>query len=769
MTYNKRMPTLTAAAEYSPSPRIARLRERALAQPPALFFGGRRFYYYLQGWTAAEGQPLPLRNAMALANVIRRMPVKMMPGELLAGEHGNNTDYSNLVPGGLAQSRAAAENDLNLTETEKAEIRAWAAQAPFTWPAFTAPQPELQLAVEHGVLTVWGTALNHSIRAYEKVPRLGFAGLRAEVEEALAALPLADPDAPARRTTLQAWLILCDAALTLGKRHAARARQLAEESGEREWLDIARVCDRVPAHPARTFREALQALWFAHMITVWEDGVNANSLGRIDQFLWPYLEADLAAGRLNWEEAAELLATLWIKLYQAYDVQQCTVGGQLSDGGDATNPLSYLALDVTEGLDFVRCLSARLHNGSPRAFVERCVDLVSRGGGIPFFFNDEAIVPALVGKGIPIEEARDYAPIGCIEITIPGKACPHAVSHWINLPKCLELALNDGRDLLDGAQIGPQTGTLADCSSSEDVQAAFTKQFEFTAELAVYGSNAAELAHRLQFRLPYLSLLTEDCVARGLDIVEGGARYNYHSSAAMGIPNVADSLAALQQAVFTEGRVSAEEMLNALRTDFAGAEDLRLYLRNRLPKYGNDLPLADGYAADIARQYCELFDRFSTPSGGKYFVHLFTFTLMIPFGKQTGAGPDGRHAGEPLAYSVSPAQGRDREGLTAMLNSLACLPHDLVAAASSAIAEADPTLLQGPGRAAFTDLLITAVRQGIGQLQFNVVNADTLRAAQREPERYRNLCVRVSGFSQQFGLLDREMQEHIIARTKHRS
>jgi formate C-acetyltransferase len=191
-------------------------------------------------------------------------------------------------------------------------------------------------------------------------------------------------------------------------------------------------------------------------------------------------------------------------------------------------------------------------------------------------------------------------------------------------------------------------------------------------------------------------------------------------------------------------------------------------LRNRLPKYGNDNLLPDGYAAEAARQYCELFDRFSTPSGGKYFVHLFTFTLHLPFGKLTGAAPEGRHAGDPLAYSVSPVQGRDREGITALFNSLARLPHHLVAASSSVIVEADPALLEGAGRAAFTDLLITAVRQGVGQLQFNIVNADTLRAAQQEPNRYRNLCVRVSGFSQQFGLLDKEMQEHIIARTKHK-
>lgn len=756
---------------YTPSARIDRLRARAVAGPLPQFTAVR-LYHFLRGWMGTAGEPLAVRTAAGLATVIESMPACLAEDDLLAGEHGNVNDYLNFVHWATAQGRNVLQQDTLLTEDQRAEALAWLEQDPFAYlnlPPGAWPD-ELRQAEAAGVIMVWGTELNHSQRAYDKVLRLGFAGLRAEVDAALAALPLTDPDAPVRRAALLGWQRICDAALTLGARHAARAREqaaaAASDAERAEWLAVADVCDRVPAHPARTFREAVQALWFAHMITVWEDGVNANGLGRVDQYLWPYLEADLARG-LSRAEAADILAALWIKLYQSYDVQQATLGGQRPDGSDATNPLSYLALDVTEGLGFVRCLSVRLHAGSPRLFVARCVDLIARGGGIPFFFNDEAILPALTERGIPLEEARDYAPIGCIEITIQGKANPHAVSHWINLAKVLELALHDGRNPADGAQLGPRTGELADFSSVDEVRAAYTRQLDYFAELAVYGSNAHELAHRAHFRLPYLSLLTEDCVARGRDIVEGGARYNYHSSAAMGLPNVADSLAALHT-VFAEGTVTPAALQEALRTDFVDAEELRLVLKNRAPKYGNDHPLPDTLAAELVEQYCALMDRFTTPSGGRYFVHLFTFTLMIPSGKQTGATPDGRHAGEPLAYSVSPAQGRDREGLTAVLNSLARLPHHRVAASSSAIVEADPTLLDGPGRDAFVDLLLTAIRQGIGQLQFNVVNADTLRAAQQDPDRHRALCVRVSGFSQQFGLLDKEMQDHIIARTKHR-
>ena len=757
---------------YVPSARIAQLRERKLSAAGQINLGWLREYYYLQGWMQAR-TPLPQRNASGLANVIANMPVHMESPELIVGEHGNGgfmLNFQATPPDHLMQDLAASD----LSADQKTEIAGWLRQNPFEWQSLSpvAEQPhELALAQKYGVVAIWGTDLNHSIRGYEKVLRLGFNGIKAEVEQALQALNLTDPAAPHLRANLQAWLKICDAALTLGTRHAAYARDMAAHTSDAverlNWQTVADVCERVPAQPAHTFREAIQSLWFAHMITVWEDGVNANGIGRIDQFLWPYLQQDIRDRRINWNQAAELLAALWIKLYQSYDVQQMMVGGVKPDGSDATNPLSYLVLDVTEGLGFVRCLSARLHHSIPREFVARCVDLVTRGGGIPFFFNDEALVPALTSRGVPLEEARGYAAIGCIEITIPGKASPHAVSNWINLAKCLELAINDGRDMLSNVQLGPHTGTLDSFDSINDVLAAYTKQLEYFAQWCVYGSNSAELAHRNQYRLPYLSLLTEDCITRGLDIIEGGARYNYHSSAAVGIPNVADSLAALELAVFKGRLMGKAQMLRALQNNFSGEEVLQMKLRNRLPKYGNDQPLPDKYAAQLARQYCELMGGFKTVSGGTFFTHLFTYTLMLPFGKQTAAAPDGRRAGEPLAYSVSPAQGRDTQGLTAAISSLSHIPHYLVAASSSAILEADPALLEGKGRQAFTDLVISAIKMGVGQLQFNVVSADMLRAAQVEPERYRNLCVRVSGFSQQFCLLDREMQDHIIARTKH--
>lgn len=761
---------------YVPSPRVETLRARALAEPWEMREDSwLRFYYYCEDWLAAGEVPLALRSAQALAHVIRHMPPRVSQLDLLAGQ--SITEDAG-IPWFTATKppnfEAWVREHALLSEAQKEQLIAWCEPWPFAQgplPATVWPD-RYHEAHATGLIAVWGTDLNHSVRGYEKVLRLGFRGLLGEVEQALSDLPLTDPHAPVRRANLLGYKALCEAGIELGRRYAAYCRELAQEACDpatrAEWEALAAVCDRVPAEPARSFREALQALLFAHMITVWEDSVNANSIGRLDQFCWPYLEADLEAGRCDLAAAAELLAALWCKLYQSYDVQQTMVGGVRPDGSDATNPLSYLVLDVTEALGFVRCLSARLHRQTPRPFLRRCVDLVARGGGIPFFFNDEALVPALTAKGISAEDARDYAAIGCIEITIPGRCNPHAVSHWVNLQKVLELALNDGRCLLTDLQIGPTTGTLAEFSSMADVLHAYERQLEHAVELAVYGSNAAELAHRSTWRLPYLSLLTEDCITRGMDILEGGARYNYHSSAAMGIPNAADSLAALEQAVFTDKIVTGAELLAALRSNWENAEDLRQCLLRRVPKYGNDQELPDRYAADLARQYCELLNRYQTPSGGGFHVHLFTFTLMLSHGQLTGASPDGRRAGEPLAYSLSPTQGRDREGFTAVLNSLARIPHHLVAASSSAILEAHPSLLAGEtGHETFTDLLATAVAQGVGQMQINCVTAEDLLAAQDDPERYANLCVRVSGFSQQFVLLGKDLQDHIIARTKH--
>ena len=761
---------------FSPSDRVMRLKQRALADDLGLRqFQGWRGLLFAEAFVSAADKPLVHRSALGLANVIRRMPIALEPDDLFAGHHYLGDESCDFPEFGWDEKRATRLERTALLPAQRERLQSLAMEISRAPRPLTDLEPlpeEIADAQRRGVIEIWGTHFNHSVRGYAQVLKLGFEGLLAQVREARSALPLTDPGAARKRAFWSAEEAIAEAGCELGLHYAAVLQAelaLCDDPERRDKLEDQRdVCLQVPARPARTLREAIQALWFAHIITCWEDGINANSLGRIDQILYPYYAADLTAGRITPDEAMELLAGLWIKLYRFYDVQQAMVGGTTPQGDDACNDLSLMSLAVTKGLGFVRCLSVRLSQNSPRELVTAAVENLADGGGIPFFFNDDTLIPALVSNGIVLEDARDYAAIGCIEITIPGRAQPHACSNWINLAKCLELALFDGADPCDGIQLGPHTGRFEDMSAIDDLWEAFCSQVVFFSTYNVYGSNRLELYHERCSPLPYLSLLTDDCVARGADISWGGARYNYHSSAAVGIPNVADSLAAVEQLVFQRRLVDPAALLQALKTDFQDAEDLRQALLHRAPKYGNDQPAVDAWASRVTRFYCDLASNWRSAHDGRFFCHLFSYTLMLPFGARTGATPDGRLAGTPLAYSVSAVQGRDEHGVTPLLLSLSHLPHNLAAASSSAIIEVDPKLLEpGEPRTKFVDLIQTAIRQGVGQMQWNVVNAETLRKAQADPEGYRSLCVRVSGYSQQFILLGKEMQEHIIARTKH--
>ncbi|MCP4640118.1 MAG: glycyl radical protein, partial [bacterium] len=417
---------------------------------------------------------------------------------------------------------------------------------------------------------------------------------------------------------------------------------------------------------------------------------------------------------------------------------------------------------------FIRDVSIRLSTKTPESFVEQAAELIVRGGGIPFIFNDECFVPALTDRGIALEDARNYAPIGCIELTIPGKTIPHAVSGEFNALKCLELALFDGKDPRTGEQLGPRTGLLTDFAAYDQLYDAYAKQVEFFAQRMVYHCSRGELAQRDGGPLPCWSALTDDCIARGRDITDGGAIYNYHSVCLLGTPNTADALYAVKKLVFEEEAVDAAELLDALKADFDGCESLRKQLLTGAPKYGNDQEEVDAIARDVANHFIDVMDQARSALGARFFVHLFTFLWNIDFGRHTGATPDGRHAGDPLAYSLSAHQGRDQEGVTAMLQSLSRIPHHRAAGATAAIIDLDPKLVEGEaGIKRLVQIIRTAVGMGVGQLQFNVTTVERLLKAQQDPEHYGNLPVRVAGYSQKFNLLTKELQELVIARTKH--
>jgi formate C-acetyltransferase len=419
-------------------------------------------------------------------------------------------------------------------------------------------------------------------------------------------------------------------------------------------------------------------------------------------------------------------------------------------------------------VDFVRDLSIRLTPTTPPSFLRLACALIARGGGIPFIFNDDCYIAALTERGVALEDARDYAPIGCVELTIPGRANPRAVSGHFSSTKCLELALFDGRDPRSGAQVGPHTGSLIDFETFDELLDAYRRQVAYFARRMVYHCNRGELAQRERGPLPCWSTLTDDCLARGRDITDGGAVYNYHSVCFIGTANTADSLMALKKLVFEERSVAPSQVLTALKADYQGHEPLRRRLLHA-PKYGNDAGEVDRLAARVADEFIDLMDGMRSPLGGRYYVHLFSFRWNLDYGAHVGATPDGRRAGDPLAYSLSAQQGRDVEGVTALLTSLSRLPHHKAAGGSAAIVELDPVLVRGEeGVELLAQLVTTAMRMGVGQLQWNVVTAERLRKAQEDPERYGNIPVRVAGYSQMFKLIPKDLQDHIIARTKHR-
>ena len=777
----------TEAPVHDPDVRIEFLKARALAwEETQTAYIGQRLFHAARGLAAADPRlPWMKRKAIILASIVANMAPEIGPGELIVGYnyYGSDDGMWQEVP---LHKRDPRQKEALTAYLRKGNLRPEQIQyildtldtaAPtLAHPTYALERPEVvQQAETQGVLCAWGTPENHTVLGYEQVVRLGFAGIRDQITARLASLDWSDPASVQKKLILESTLLVAEAACSQGRRYAKKAGELLRGADRQHFADRQRCADleaiqavnnQVPEHPAQTFHQAVQSLWFAHLVNTLEDGVNANSLGRIDQILYPYYARDMAEGRLTYEEAREIIACLWLKLYRDYDVQQATIGGVDAAGKDATNELSYLMLEVTGQLDLIRCLGVRLHKDSPDRFIAKALEIVRKGKGVPFFFNDDTLVPALVENGVSLEDARDYANIGCIETTIPGKANPHAVSNRVNLLKCLELALNDGVNLLTGTQLGPRTGKPRRFTSLEQVFAAYQAQVEYFVTLACFESNRCEQINSLTDPLPYKSLLTEGCLESGRDFNAGGARYNYHESMALGIPNVADSLAVLDQFVFQQKKYTMEDVLEQMRGNFPD-ETMRREFAGRAPKYGNDLDAVDQLAVRVFNQFCDALKNQKTQWGQGFFAQPFTFLWHVDMGAQTAATPDGRRSGEVMAYSLSPMQGRDHSGLTAVLNSLAKLPHARAAGCTSAIIEIDPELFTEENLPVMVAYLKTAVLKGVGQVQFNVINAETLKKAQAEPEKYQNLAVRVSGFSQRFCLLNKDLQDHIIARTKH--
>jgi formate C-acetyltransferase len=780
-----------------PSERAARLKHRLLAAPRQIDVERARFA--TESYRATAGQPRAIRRANMLLHLVRRMSLTIHPDEVMVGNRSLLPRMGVIAPEGAVEwldreleiLPTRPQDKFEITPAQIRELREeifpyWRGQTLEDTVAGRVPE-EIMRAVRGKAFSLNQTdhAQGHILPDVAGWLNLGLGGLRAKIE---AARQQPGVQSEAHQQFYEAALIALQAAAELMLRYADLADNQAETCAaavrRAELAEIAQICRHLSAHPARDFREALQAVWFLFVLLQIESNASSFSPGRFDQYMLPYLERDLQAGRLTLPQAQELLEYLWLKFNEIVLLRSSSsaryfagfpigfnivLGGQLADSRDATNLLSYMCLRAQANLGLTQPnLSIRIHRHSPDDFLQAAAFVVSRGSGMPQVFNDEVIIPGQLHRGIDPADAMNYAVVGCVELSTPGKALGWSDASMFNLTRVLELTLFGGRDPHTGQQIGLETSPLTEMASFEELEAAYDRQLAHFIDLMVKGCNIVDAIHAEIYPSPFLSLSIADCLERGLDVTAGGAHYNFSGVQGVQIANVADSLVALRQAVFDETWLPAEEMLAALRENFEGREALRQRLINRVPKYGNDDDRVDQYAQRWGNRYSEWVERYPTIRGGVYQPGFYTVSAHVPMGANVGATPDGRHAGTPLADGgLSPTAGRDVRGATAALNSVSKLNLKLASNGTLLNMKFLPLFFEGPrALKKFVLLLRGFCRLHIPHVQFNVVSAETLRQAQANPDEFRSLVVRVAGYSAYFIELDKELQDEIIRRTE---
>jgi formate C-acetyltransferase len=801
----ERLGLLTKEAQGTRS-RIHAMLEGFREQPIRLSLDRARLL--TEAFRQTEGRPTVLRWGTALAHVLENLPIHIGEHDLIVGSAGPLGRYAILYP--ELEERFFSE-DLRPSEpgdrvlVTEADVRSiseelrpyWTGRQYHTAFVNALPDDTRHLVERYFVLTPTATARsclawNHD---YEKVLTRGIRGLRQEAEEAHAALDPLDPrDSVEKAPFLQAVILVCDGIAAFARRYAALARSLADTetrpARRQELLEIAETCDRVPEHPARSFREAVQSQWLVQTVSRLEQRVGGTvGNGRIDQYLQPYFEKDLAEGRISEDGALELLECIWIHMARNVDIytapgslsytegyahwEATTIGGQTKDGRDATNALSYLMLRSKREFPLnYPDLAARVHSRTPDRFLHEICETIKEGTGFPKLFFDEEIVPLFLAKGARVEEAHDYCIAGCTEPKLLNRDAVTTGCAWINLGAILEMALHDGYvKRLGPDRIGIATGDPGEFTSFDDVWIAFSRQAENVMKHVFVQQYVADTLKSRFIAAPLCSMLHDLCMKECTDMhagpIEGALYLGFVDT--LGFGTAIDSLAAIKRLVFDEKRLRMAELVEAIDANFEGREAIRQLCLNA-PKYGNDDRYADAVGHDIEELFVDLTRRYPTAFGGELDIRYVTITAHIPFGAVLGATPDGRKAGEPVSEGVSPSQGVDRKGPTASLMSIArtrCDTHKERAARLLNMKLSPAAVAGADGTRKLMALVRTASDLKMWHLQFNIVNRETLLAARRDPEKYRNLLVRVAGYSAYFVDLTPQLQDEIINRTEH--
>ncbi|HCS00697.1 MAG TPA: formate C-acetyltransferase/glycerol dehydratase family glycyl radical enzyme [Lachnospiraceae bacterium] len=826
------------------SERISRLVKHLFEKMPEI--EPARAELITESYKASEGLPETTRKALAFDHILKNLPIIIRPEELIVGS-------TTLAPRGCQTypefSYEWLEAEFDTVETRTADPfyisedtkRRLRAVNPY-WKGRTTSElarsymaPETLRAMDHNFFTpgnYYYNGVGHVNVHYDRVINEGLRGIMEQTSEVLSRLCVGDAEYATKRRFLEAVLISCNAVIEYARRYSALAKEEAEKERDpkrkAELIKISEVCAHVPEYPARSFREACQAFWFVQQTIQIESSGHSISPGRFDQYMYPYYAKDIAEGVITRDEAQELIDCVWVKLndlnkcrdavsaegFSGYSLfQNLIVGGQTPDGRDATNDLSFMCLDATKHVFLPQpSISIRVWNGSAKELLMRAAEVTRTGIGFPAYYNDEIIIPSMENRGIPLEEARNYCIIGCVEPHVPGREDGWHDAAFFNMVRPLEMVFYNGMDKGEEASI--HTGDVDSFTSYEEFKAAYKKQMEYNIALLVNADNAIDRAHAERSPLPFESALIDDCISRGVPLQSGGAVYNFTGPQGFGIANVADSLYTVKKLVFEEKKFTLKELARAMQMNYgkgfdeitarevagqvakavseAGGEVTEQLISDSvkavltmeidpkekaryeeiwqmiddLPKYGNDIDEIDTIAREAAHFYTRPLPQYSNPRGGIFQAGLYPVSANVPLGGQTGATPDGRLAHMPVADGVSPTNGKDLNGPTASCNSVARLDHSDASNGTLFNMKMHPTAMSGEkGLEDFISLVRGFFDQKGMHMQFNVVDKETLLDAQAHPEKYQGLVVRVAGYSALFTTLSKSLQDDIIRRT----
>lgn len=757
-----------------------------------------------------QDQPLAIKRALMLKNVLEQMSIFIEPQTLIAGNQASSNRSAPIFPeyamqwviDELDQFEYRDGDVFYITEENKQKLRDI---APF-WEHNTvldrglaAFPPHSKLYYDLGIIKSEGNITSgdaHCAVDYGNMLKVGLKDYVRRAQEKLDALDLSDYRNIQKSYFYRAILIVADAVKQFAHRYSVLARDMAadEESSERraELLEMSEILERVPYEPAASFREAIQSLWLIHLVLQIESNGHSLSYGRMDQYLDPYYETDLKADKITGDTACELLCNLWLKTYTINKIrswshtqfsagsplyQNVTVAGQTVDGEDAVNPMTYLILRSVAKCHLTQPnLTVRYHKGLSDAFMKECMEVVRCGFGMPAFNNDEIIIPSFIEKGVKREDAYNYSAIGCVETAVPGKWGYRCTGmSFLNFPKALLIAMNDGVDPASGTKLCEGIGHFKDFTSFDQVLACWDKVVREMCRQCTIIDATCDMVLEENTADILCSALTDDCIERGLNMKEGGAVYDFISDLQVGIANLADSLAAMKKVVFEDKAVTPAQLWDALQDNFEAPENerVRTFLQNA-PKYGNDDDYVDQLVVNAYNVYIDEMKKYHNtrygrgPIGGIYYAGTSSISANVPQGAGTLATPDGRKAGEPLAEGCSPSHSADKNGPTAVFRSVSKLPTREITGGVLLNQKVTPQMLsKEENKTKLVLLLRTFFNRLHGyHVQFNVVSKETLLDAQAHPENHKDLIVRVAGYSAFFNVLSRKTQDDIIGRTE---